>query len=120
MLLGAPSAEDLTEVTQRIFKEGTSACTKSSEKVKCVVFANAGVSVLASVVVNHHVRFYAPGTTLGQILNALPEKEQEEALATVAVDRPSGRGLYAHVTFPRSLEYMRMLILLSGDRVNWS
>jgi len=120
MLLGATSVQELTNATQRISKAGTSACAAPSDAVKCVVFANGGISLLASIIVNNRAHFYAPGTTLGQILDALPDKEQGEALATVAVERPLGHGLYAPIAFPHSLESVQLLILLSGDRVSWS
>ncbi len=120
MLLGATNVQDLAALTQRISTEGTSACIAPSSSVKCVVFADGGISLLASIVINNRDRYYAPGTTLEQILDGLPDKDQGKALATVIVERPVGHGLYAPIQFPHSLESVRLLVLLSGDRVSWS
>jgi hypothetical protein len=120
MLLGTSDVQSLVEASRRIAQEGISACAKPPTGTRCVVFAEGGMSLLAAITVNHRTRFYAPGTTLGQILDALPEREQQKAISTVAVERPSDAGLYARIAFRHSAESTGLLILLSGDRVSWA
>lgn len=119
MLLGGATAAALDAATAEVLQKGAAGCAGDRvEGTLCTVFAGSGVSLLTAVTVNGRPAFYAPGTTLSQIVDALSEVQRAKAAATVSMERSSAAG-YVPVEVPRTEEGRFNVLLLTGDRVRW-
>jgi hypothetical protein len=119
MLLGSSNLRDLNATTERIRSCGKVACATHQPESVCVVFVNDSVSLLASLWINGHSTLYPLGTQLALILPELPQCKQAEVLSSVRVMRPLASGAYAEILFPKTMEAMRQVTLLPGDRIAW-
>lgn len=120
MLLGASHVSNLEAATRLLEAQGNEACANHRENFVCVTFKDDSVSLLSPIRINEHLFFYPFGTQLAIVLQELPPDKQPEALVTVRVMRPMGRGDYAEVLFPKTMESASQLVLLPEDRVQWS
>jgi hypothetical protein len=120
MLLGTSNLHDLEAATKLLEAQGNQVCATHSDHFVCVTFKDDSVSLLSPIRVNEHLIFYPFGTQLLFILPELPPDKQTQALATVRVMRRLPRGDYAEILFSRTMESARQVVLLPGDRVDWS
>ena len=118
MLLGATSTDGLDAETTDILRNGEKSCVTRQTTVTCIVFPESAVSLLTSVSLNGHNRWYAPGTTLSQVVDAVPEARRANALATLSLERQTAAG-FVPVTFSRSQEVLADLFVINGDRIRW-
>ena len=118
-LLGGLTNEALDRDTKAVLGDGSNPCKTIAPPSTCVVFPQGGVSVLSAITVNGREMLYGPGTTLGQLLDAVPDNAKQKALATVTVQRPLSSG-YATLTFQREMDATSKVILINGDRIHWA
>ena len=118
-LLGALTGESLTRASEEVLRNASDPCRTALPTVGCLSFSRGGVSVLSAVTINGRKALYGPGTTLGQLLDALPDRAKASALATVSVQRPWNSG-YAGLVFQRDIEAASKVILINGDRIRWA
>jgi hypothetical protein len=119
MLLGSSSLRDLNAATDRIRSRGKVACATHQPESICVVFVNDSVSLLVSLWINGRSMSYPLGTQLAVLLPELPESKQAKLLSSVRVMRPLASGGYAEILFPKTMDALRQVTLLPGDRVAW-
>jgi hypothetical protein len=120
MVLGASHLDALEAATKLVEAQGNQGCTGHAENFVCVTFKDDSVSLLSAIRVNEHLAFYPFGTQLAFILPEPSGDKQTQALETVRVMRRLGRGGYAEILFPRTMESARQVVLLPGDKVDWS
>ena len=118
MLLGATTSAEMDAATAVILQKGVAGCAGEAGGTRCLVFAGTGVSLLTEVSVNGRPAFYAPGWTLSQIVDSLPEPQRARAVATVSMERSSAAG-FVPIEVPRTEEGQFNLLLVNGDRIRW-
>ena len=118
VLLGVITPDALDSETRLIQQNPQKPCQVASIIGACVFFSGSGVSLLTPVFLNGHAAFYPPGTTLSQLVGALPQKHKARALATVSLYRQYEGGV-APFRLPRTEEELMDVILISGDRIHW-
>jgi hypothetical protein len=118
LLIGASSAARLEELTDRIRQTSPSKCV-ALQGSACIEFPPGSVSLLSFLWVNGH-RMPSPfGTPLAFLLYQLPQPKQVKALESARVSRQLSTGHQAGIEFTRTMEGVRQLLLLPGDRVEW-
>ncbi|HTH53978.1 MAG TPA: hypothetical protein VL495_08515 [Edaphobacter sp.] len=119
LLLGAKTQDVLNQRTDSLLQRGESGCDSTLPESVCIVVSEGTVSLLSTITVNGHAAFYAPGTTLSQVLDVNSDHKPGGALQTVTVKRRFGDH-YATILFRRDREMVSKLILLNGDRIRWN
>lgn len=119
MLLGSSNMRDLDATTELIRSRGKVACATHRPESVCVVFVNDSVSLLASLWINGRSTLYPLGTQLAVVLPELHQRRQAKLLSSVRVMRSLASGAYAEILFPKTMEALRQVTLLPGDRVAW-
>jgi hypothetical protein len=110
---------ELNATTERIRSRGKVACATHQPESVCVVFVNDSVSLLASLWINGRSTLYPLGTPLAVVLPELHQRRQAKLLSSVRVMRSLASGAYAEILFPKTMEALRQVTLLPGDRVAW-
>jgi hypothetical protein len=120
ILIGADNQSDLDAATRQIEGNSDGECPVLSTAVNCVSFSKeTAVSLLSPIWINGRLSYRPIGTTVGYMIDILPTVEKAKALETISMRRPLAMGGYAEVTFPKTLESVGQVILLSGDRLTW-
>jgi hypothetical protein len=116
ILVGAKTPDNLDQMSDCILRKGERGCDSTGSP--CTLISDDVISLLSTVIINGHPAFYAPGTTLSQILDENTAYKPGGALQTVTIQRHFG-ARYATVLFPRTREIASKLILINGDRIEF-
>ena len=112
-LLAAKAAASMTAATEQIGAGGSGCSTITVPGVKCITFRSA-VSLLLACRVNGHLKYYAPGTALSQLLEG---KWLE--ITSLTMRRRRADGTYATVVFPATSVAASHIVLQNADEISW-
>ena len=118
ILVGAHTSKEIDLETEALVQAKGTGCPNRGFTATCTEFRNGTVSLLTSITVNGRVHLYAPGTTLSQVVDAVPEPHRASALASVSLVRKEGT-VSVPVLFPRTEEDLVNVLLINGDRIHW-
>jgi hypothetical protein len=119
ILLGASDPAQLDQLSDRIRRQGAAACVTTAQSL-CIALPSGSVSLFSILELNGRPTASPFGTSLASLLFLLPPPRQAAALQSVQVFRPLAPGRYAGIQITRTLEGARQLLLLPGDRIQWS
>lgn len=118
ILVGTRTSKEMDSETTALFRNNEGGCPPMGLAAVCTEFPNGSVSLLTSVTVNGRARFYAPGTTLLQMIDAVPEPQRTAAFASLSLARKYGAASVP-ILVPRLEEDLVNVLLINGDQVRW-
>ncbi|MBS1801904.1 MAG: hypothetical protein JST28_00980 [Acidobacteria bacterium] len=119
ILIGASSQDQLEALTEIIHRSDPVKC-KNYQGTVCAEFPLGALSLFSAVRVNGHRTSCLFGASLADFLGSLPPSEQKRAPESVHVFRRVNSGHYAEVDFSHVRDGAAQLVLLPGDRVEWT